>query len=189
MIPPLSARPKDIPPLVKEFVSKSHYASQVMSGLVEPGAMKLLLKYHWPGNVRELRNVVESLLLLSEKGVITQVAFEKYLREKALHDTTLPVPTGRTPESAEHQLIIQAILSLKDEISSMHQLIAEKSEALFNNGKRLPEQNESLNLNDNEKLLIAQTLKEAGGNRKRAAALLGIGERTLYRKLDKYGLR
>jgi DNA-binding NtrC family response regulator len=127
--------------------------------------------------------------VLSEKGVITQSAFEKYLREKALHDTTLPVPTGRTPESAEHQLIIQAILALKDEINGIHQLIEEKGELLFANNNRLPEQKESLNLDDNEKSLIAQTLKEAGGNRKRAAALLGIGERTLYRKLDKYGLR
>jgi DNA-binding NtrC family response regulator len=189
VIPPLSARPKDIPPLVKEFIVKSHYASHTAVNIIEPGAMKLLLKYHWPGNVRELRNVIESLLVLSEKGVITQSAFEKYLREKALHDTTLPVPTGRTPESAEHQLIIQAILALKDEINGIHQLIEEKGELLFANNNRLPEQKESLNLDDNEKSLIAQTLKEAGGNRKRAAALLGIGERTLYRKLDKYGLR
>ncbi|MFQ5870127.1 MAG: helix-turn-helix domain-containing protein, partial [Candidatus Zixiibacteriota bacterium] len=39
-----------------------------------------------------------------------------------------------------------------------------------------------------EKELIARTLREVGGNRRKAAKLLGIGERTLYRKLDKYGL-
>jgi two-component system response regulator HydG len=40
-----------------------------------------------------------------------------------------------------------------------------------------------------EKLHIANTLKLVEGNRERAADLLGIGERTLYRKLQKYDLR
>ena len=34
---------------------------------------------------------------------------------------------------------------------------------------------------------IAETLKLTGGNREEAAKLLGIGERTLYRKLKGYG--
>ena len=40
-----------------------------------------------------------------------------------------------------------------------------------------------------EKELIIETLRSVGGNRQEAAKLLKIGERTLYRKLDKYGIR
>ncbi|MEO0630704.1 MAG: sigma-54 dependent transcriptional regulator, partial [Planctomycetota bacterium] len=40
-----------------------------------------------------------------------------------------------------------------------------------------------------EKRAIRETLRLTGGNRERAATLLGIGERTLYRKLKEYGLR
>lgn len=40
-----------------------------------------------------------------------------------------------------------------------------------------------------EKEAIRQTLQLTGGNREQTAALLGIGERTLYRKLREYGLR
>jgi len=40
-----------------------------------------------------------------------------------------------------------------------------------------------------EKEAIRQTLAMTGGNREQTAALLGIGERTLYRKLREYGLR
>ena len=40
-----------------------------------------------------------------------------------------------------------------------------------------------------EKRAIRETLKLTGGNREHAATLLGIGERTLYRKLKEYGLR
>jgi two-component system response regulator HydG len=40
-----------------------------------------------------------------------------------------------------------------------------------------------------EKEAIRQTLAMTGGNREQAASMLGIGERTLYRKLKEYGLR
>jgi len=40
-----------------------------------------------------------------------------------------------------------------------------------------------------EKRAIRETLRLTGGNREQAARLLGIGERTLYRKLREYGLR
>jgi two-component system response regulator HydG len=41
---------------------------------------------------------------------------------------------------------------------------------------------------DIERLFIGETLKLTGGNREQAAAMLGIGERTLYRKIKEYGL-
>ena len=40
-----------------------------------------------------------------------------------------------------------------------------------------------------EKEAIRQTLAMTGGNREQAANMLGIGERTLYRKLKEYGLK
>ena len=40
-----------------------------------------------------------------------------------------------------------------------------------------------------EKEAIRQTLAMTAGNREHAAKMLGIGERTLYRKLKEYGLR
>ena len=40
-----------------------------------------------------------------------------------------------------------------------------------------------------EKRAIRETLRLTGGNREQAAKMLGIGERTLYRKLKDYGLR
>jgi two-component system response regulator HydG len=39
-----------------------------------------------------------------------------------------------------------------------------------------------------ERALIEQALAESSGNRKEVASKLGIGERTLYRKLKKYNL-
>ena len=43
---------------------------------------------------------------------------------------------------------------------------------------------EKLDLNDNERKLIEQALISAGGNRTRAAEILGISRRTLHRRLN-----
>ena len=42
-------------------------------------------------------------------------------------------------------------------------------------------------LAQSEKELILETLRKAGGNKTKAAKMLGIGVRTLYRKLEEYG--
>lgn len=44
-------------------------------------------------------------------------------------------------------------------------------------------------LSEIEGMFIAETLQVTGGNREEAAGLLGIGERTLYRKIKEYGLK
>jgi two-component system response regulator HydG len=43
-------------------------------------------------------------------------------------------------------------------------------------------------LSEIERLFIAETLQQTGGNREAAAELLGIGQRTLYRKIKEYHL-
>jgi two-component system response regulator HydG len=43
-------------------------------------------------------------------------------------------------------------------------------------------------LEEMEKLFISETLRSTGGNREEASRMLGIGERTLYRKLKEYKL-
>ncbi len=45
-----------------------------------------------------------------------------------------------------------------------------------------------ISLEQAERELIRNTLKQTGGNREQAAKILGIGERTLYRKIKEYGL-
>ena len=46
---------------------------------------------------------------------------------------------------------------------------------------------ESLNLNDLGRQLVEKALEKNGGNRKKAAAELGISDRTLYRRIKQYG--
>jgi len=47
---------------------------------------------------------------------------------------------------------------------------------------------EGMTMDDVEREAIRATLASVGGNRRKAAEALGIGERTLYRKIGKYDL-
>ena len=47
---------------------------------------------------------------------------------------------------------------------------------------------DSLNLNDLGRQMVERALEKNGGNRKKAAAELGISDRTLYRRIKQYGL-
>ena len=47
---------------------------------------------------------------------------------------------------------------------------------------------ESLNLNNNQRQMVVRALERNNGNRKKAAQELGISDRTLYRRIKEYGL-
>lgn len=66
-IPPLRERKDDIPLLVEHFLNK--YAKNEKR--ISPDALKVLMNYHWKGNIRELENIIERIVLLTDKELIT----------------------------------------------------------------------------------------------------------------------
>jgi NtrC-family two-component system response regulator AlgB len=69
-IPPLRARPDDIPMLVERYLAFFGRQNHRKVAGFTTDAMYALSKYHWPGNVRELRNVVERAVLLCRSATI-----------------------------------------------------------------------------------------------------------------------
>ena len=67
---PLSKRRGDIPLLVDHFINLFSAELHKEPIKMTPEAMKVLTDYSWPGNVRELENLIERLLILSEKTTI-----------------------------------------------------------------------------------------------------------------------
>jgi two-component system nitrogen regulation response regulator NtrX len=65
VLPPLSERREDIPPLVDHFVARYAAERRVPTPSVAPEAIAALQAYDWPGNVRQLRNVVERTIILA----------------------------------------------------------------------------------------------------------------------------
>ncbi len=68
VIPPLRARPEDIPSIARHLLDRMSPAAPIE---LTARAVEALCEYDWPGNLRELRNVLERALLLA--GSATQL--------------------------------------------------------------------------------------------------------------------
>ena len=68
-VPMLNDRKDDIPLLINHFIENicHDYGTQVKK--IDTKAVQLLQKYDWTGNIRELRNVIERLIILSDKSI------------------------------------------------------------------------------------------------------------------------
>ena len=68
-VPSLNQRREDIPLLVNHFLDDICTDYGMPRKMISDDAMKLLQDYDWTGNIRELRNVVERLVILSNKSI------------------------------------------------------------------------------------------------------------------------
>lgn len=209
-LPPLRERRQDIPLLIQHYVDQlSRDQRGTRFDGVSAEAMDLLQAYDWPGNVRELRNLVEHLVFLGPKGVIAPQHVLPHLDTPPRIGQHLPMATNKTPDQSERELIYFALLDLKREVAEIRNLLEERDVTATEPQARpiyaMEDQTESApateprwaeegirpatSLKDLERAAIVQALERVDQNRRKAAELLGIGERTLYRKLDEYGLR
>lgn len=68
-VPPLSDRKDDIPMLVDYFIGKICAEYSIPIKKIDPQATEFMKDMPWTGNIRELRNVIERLIILSEKDI------------------------------------------------------------------------------------------------------------------------
>ena len=189
-IPPLRNRREDIPLLFDKFVNDTCEKNKITFRGISDEAMNIMINYGWPGNIRELKNVVESLLVLNGKKIIEADDVIKYLSAPRIPNTEsrfLPVYLNKSAEQAERELILRALLELKDNIMDIKKLIL--SNMSFHNNVMLPPASTdeaNLSLKDLEKQTIAKALEKSNFNKRQTAKKLGISERTLYRKMKDY---
>lgn len=212
-LPPLRERRADIPTLVENFVRQfSQEHDRPFMG-IEPEAMQLLVDYDWPGNVRELRNLVESMVVLAPGRTIrpqdipSEVRFGRG-RSRLPVLAPRPALTGTSDAiGPELEFVLQTLFNLKLDVDDLrHEW--ERFRDRQENRLSLPpaaqpalsappppeaESDEDavvfrpgMTMQDLERAAIEVALREAKGNRRKAAEMLGIGERTLYRKLKEY---
>ena len=158
-IPPLRERGEDLDLLVARLLNQ--FCLQMNRDVrgVSESALERLRAYPFPGNVRELRNVMERAVAFCQG------------RTLEIRDLPSKIRDWRAPHASSASGDIQGPETLGDAIPVSTQ----------DNGILLP-------LVDIENRYIAYVLKQVDGNKRRAAALLGIGRRTLYRRLEDMGV-
>ncbi len=70
-VPPLRARPEDIPLLAEHFLALARAQTGRRVAGFTPEALAVLVQHPWPGNARELRNAIERAVVLGEGARIT----------------------------------------------------------------------------------------------------------------------
>jgi len=71
-VPSLNDRRQDVPLLVDKFLTDISIEYGNAKKKIEKNALDALQNYNWTGNIRELRNVVERLIILSNKTITLQ---------------------------------------------------------------------------------------------------------------------
>jgi len=213
-LPPLRERPNDIPILVRRFVRDlSRIHGRDFQG-ISAEAMELLMGAPWPGNVRQLRNLVESMVVLAPGREIGPADIPREIRDGRLRFLPAPLPESRREVAGQElEFIFRSLVELKMQIEDLRRRLDEGGQALevIDVGRAparpgplggpvlaVPADTDEdevsvlyrpgMTMADVERAAIAAALEETRGNRRRAAEQLGIGERTLYRKIKEYGL-
>jgi formate hydrogenlyase transcriptional activator len=103
MLPPLRARPDDIPALVTHFVEILGRRLDRQIKHIAPETMSALSSYHWPGNIRELQNLIERAVILSNFGVLPNP-----LPAVGTHPITVS-PPATTLKDSERAVILHTL--------------------------------------------------------------------------------
>lgn len=155
--------------------------------------------YELRGNVSDLRREMNSLRKQLDEarqlgGTGGYVSPVQPNTQVAPVSSVSPVPSVSSVPSVSPVSSVPPITDL-DELQHIRQEIATggmrgtyKPEAEDAEIEEIKEENENLNLSDLSKQMIEKALERNNGNRKKAAEKLGISDRTLYRKINKYKL-
>jgi len=160
-LPPLSERPDDIPLLAEYFLNR-HAAD---AGIDNPGiaeeTLARLACYPWPGNVRELSNTLQKALIFNRGAPLTPEDIDQVIIKKQ--------PAKGEDENSRDEILKEWI---------HRELTLHSRENMFD-----------ACMDRFASLIISQALNLTGGNRSRAAKLLGLSRPTLHSKIEKYGLK
>jgi DNA-binding NtrC family response regulator len=204
-VPPLRARREEIPLLARAFGR----SAAARHGVSFPGfardALDALRRYDWPGNVRELRNLVDGIVAMRPENPVTAADLPGHVVHGRTMETGSLLPAlPRDRSEAEREFVIQSLLALRSEMAAIRELLMGRlggtsewrpasapRSAVYPTGPVRVEEADvagSHSLQDLEQRAVERALADAGGNRRLAAEMLGISERTLYRRIKQFAL-
>ena len=217
-MPSLRERVEDIGPLVERFALEFTRSNDLLYRGFMPEAIRTLKQYGWPGNVRELKNFTEKILVLEMGERITVDMVGRELSDAfpvVDRNTALPVLVNQSTDKAEIDLILRQLFLLKQDTEVIQKMlvggavgetsdstitmmdsgkpglnIPERSMEITEEGQRLLRDDAigDMKISELEEEAIRRSLRFFNHNRRKTAKSLGMSERTLYRKIEEFGI-
>lgn len=202
-IPPLRTRREDILPLADLFLKKFSIKNNVVIRGFSKEAQEFLYAQEWPGNVRELENAVERAVILCQTELIE--VRDLPALQSGMAGGLLP-SQQMVPQAANSSLATAS--SMPQSTPAMTAMGSLPPMGTSHNPASIPgyvlqassdapmflplegrDYEDLPSLNDVSLDYVQFVLKKAGGVRERAARILDIDRKTLYRKIDEYRKR
>ena len=217
-VPALRKRVEDIGPLVERFALEFTRSNDILYRGFMPEAIRVLKQYEWPGNVRELKHFVEKILVLQKGERITVEMVQNELMDvlplEPIHNPALPVLVNQSSDKAEIDLILRQLFMLKQDTEIIQKMLmsgqvpstvtqfpimdpADLGIPLPKKSMEITDEVQKLIRDDAfwdmaikylEEEAITRSLRFFNNNRRKTARSLGMSERTLYRKIEEFGL-
>ena len=217
-VPALRERKEDIPLLFRKFAVDFCTRYQMPPLSLNDEATRLLQNSYWRGNIRQLKNLAEQIAVIEMDHQINAETLLRYLpKEENQQGLVLRAPAqeqGGKDYSHEIGILYNMVMQNKKDLEEMKELLHGERLRMTGYGEAPQEvaptitisqpetpvrkhvdaeeaeeiETGSLRVEDSERELIRKALEVTKGNRKEAAARLGVSERTLYRKIKEYGL-
>jgi two-component system nitrogen regulation response regulator NtrX len=169
-VPPLRERVEDIPALVQHFVSQFSREHNRRPARFSPGALDMLRRARWRGNIRELGNVIERLLIMSDRDTIEAEDVRQVVR---LDGSRAAAPvTSATPDVAS-----SAAATAAEEPAPSLQASGPKPATL----REFKEWS--------ERAFLVEKLRELNWNISKTAEVVDTPRSNLYKKLEQYNIR
>ncbi len=159
-LPPLKDREGDVPLLAHAFLAQfAQRHGRQVNGFTAE-ALAALTSYEWPGNVRELENAVERAVLVEDGAAVSLASLPDAVVCAVERSATSLV------RAAEAATFLRAVPAAP-----------------------APADSEILPLEELERQAIVHALESTGGDVSAAAARLGVGRATIYRRAERYRYR
>ncbi len=160
-LPPLRERREDIAELAHHFLFRYNRQLGTAVQTISPEALELLQSYPWPGNVRELQSVIREALIVSAGPAILAEFLPAELHHAGPLEADADAETGPLP-APDWQSLPQQV---DDWIASGQTDVYRRAREQL------------------DRLVILRAMQHAGGNRNRAAEILGLSRVTLRARL------
>lgn len=205
-VPPLRKRLEDLPALFHTFAANFADRQNMPQALLSGEARDRLLTYDWPGNIRQLKNFAEQCTVLHPGATLSVDDISSLLpltNAPSTATTTMPVPASPagTLYGGQWEMVMQTLAKLRADVSELQGQVKELQgqrskptqsivdvETVDDDTAPVRPMERALTLEEAEKNTIVEALRRNDYNKRRTAKELNISERTLYRKIETYGL-